>query len=845
MLTTIQRVQKFLCTFAVALFGSCGTSIALAQSVPMLVQAEAMSTAGSTKPMAVGNDIGAMGGRFISAASGATTTNTPVMGASVQVNVPTGTYFLWARIAGPTPTSDALYVGIDSSFARVFPTTAPAGSYQWVKVATTDGGTTFAFSLGGTHTIQVGYGEVGAKLDAVYLTADANDVPGFAPPLKMLIEAESLNRVAPMTVGSEPAALSGQYLSPTTGADSMTPAREAWITLDAPAGTYYLWARIAGPTNTNDALYAGIDSFARIFPLTAPSGSYEWVRVATSDGGTSFGFNFNAPGIHEIKVGHGEIGARLDALYLTTDQTEVPAFAPVRRMIEAESFNLQTKPPTMSVNADPSASGGQYLTTTDAQDTMTPAREAWTTFNVPSGGGTYYLWARIMGPTINSDALYVGFDNTFVRIFPSGTGAYEWVRVEATQGSVTGFTLDAGAHAVQAAHGEVGARLDAVYLTDSATDTPPSVNPPPPPPTGDCALPTGQYQYQGFGGNTTGGLGREIYVVSDLSDDDTTAPYKPHTLRDALSAGNRCIIFSVGGPIDLTNHPALVVHSNVTIDGLSAPSPGITLLNTKPSPADTGPEPAVLEISTVNNVAVSNIVVRGIRIRSSPGDAIRVDGGAFNVVIDRVSITEFGDGAIDVVGLDQHPDHPEGFAHNVTIQWSILGHGRLTPVPHNFVSLLARGGNRISVHHNLYIEGQDRQPKCGGIQNAAPPPDTGCDVRNNLIWNYKQRGTFVGDFGTGNVVNNYYKNADGVGTAAAIDIDRNGKAFVGGNHLHGTGAFSVPDGQAQEFPAVIPNGITDAPQAARDVKAGAGARSPGRFELDGVDSTFIGTITLP
>ena len=106
---------------------------ALAQSVPLLLQAESMTL---TAPMTAGYDIAAMGGRFISPTSGTSGSN-PTRNASVEVNVPAGTYFLWTRIAGATATSDALYVGIDSSFDRVFPS-AP-GPYEWVRVETSDG----------------------------------------------------------------------------------------------------------------------------------------------------------------------------------------------------------------------------------------------------------------------------------------------------------------------------------------------------------------------------------------------------------------------------------------------------------------------------------------------------------------------------------------------------------------------------------------------------------------------------------------------------------------------------------------------------------------------------------
>ncbi len=97
------------------------------------------------------------------------------------------------------------------------------------------------FSLtAGPHDIQVGHGEIGAKLDAVYLTSDANEVPAFAP-MRRVIEAESFTLQSPMTVGVDANASDAQFISPTSGTTSTTPVREAFTTVSAPvSGTYYL-----------------------------------------------------------------------------------------------------------------------------------------------------------------------------------------------------------------------------------------------------------------------------------------------------------------------------------------------------------------------------------------------------------------------------------------------------------------------------------------------------------------------------------------------------------------------------------------------------------------------------
>jgi hypothetical protein len=810
MLGKIERFKRSVCFAVVALGWSFGAKMAFAQSVPLLVQAEQMTL---VAPMTLGNDNAAIGGQFISPSSGASSFS-PVRNASVQVNVPAaGTYYLWARIEGLTDASDALYVGIDSSFDRIFP--SATGSYEWVRVETSDASGIFGFALAaGAHTIQVGYGEIGARLDAVYLTGNAAEVPAFGPQ-RFLVQAESFNRVAPMTVGSETAAMGGQYLSPTSGTSSFSPVRSA----DAPVnvelgGTYYLWARIAGATADSDALYVGIDtSFDRIFP--SAQGPYEWVRVETGDASGLFGFAL-APGNHTFQVGYGEINAKLDAIYLTDDANEVPGFGPPSRIIEAESLTLQAP---MTVGSDAAALSGQYVSPAAGTDSFAPVREASTTVNIPTAA-TYFLWARIEGPTAASDALYVGIDASFDRIFPSTTGTYEWVRVETADASgAFGFALTAGNHTIQVGHGEIGARLDALYLTDSASDVPTAAPSTPPPPVA-CANPSGGYE--GFGRNTTGGAGQPVYHVTRLDD---SVPGAPGTLRDALSQGNRCVVFDVGGTISLADY-LFVTGGNVTIDGFTAPAPGITLQNATP----TTPGTLVMEGPRTG----SNIVIRGIRHRRSPDDGMRVFGGisqganppVSNVVFDHVSVTGAGDGAIDVT---------DG-AQNVTIQWSIIGPGTFTEV-----TLISFGAQRISVHHNLYVEAKARQPAC----NAAATTEVVCDVRNNLIWNYHQAGTEVRFSGLGNVINNYYKAGSGAIPEQTIWIDTSGVAFTSGNFSQD--GFNVSNGnRSTPFPvdpAFIP-AVTDARTAAQAVRAQAGARGP-NFGLDATDQAFVNGVAIP
>jgi hypothetical protein len=76
--------------------------------------------------------------------------------------------------------------------------------------------------------------------------------------------------------------------------------------------------------------------------------------------------------------------------------------------------------------------------------------------------------------------------------------------------------------------------------------------------------------YQGFGASTPGGAGQSVYRVDTLKEDG------PGSLREAVAHGYRTVVFEVAGEIKLT-HDIWVKGPYLTIDGSTAPSPGIAL----------------------------------------------------------------------------------------------------------------------------------------------------------------------------------------------------------------------------------------------------------------------------
>jgi len=74
---------------------------------------------------------------------------------------------------------------------------------------------------------------------------------------------------------------------------------------------------------------------------------------------------------------------------------------------------------------------------------------------------------------------------------------------------------------------------------------------------------------EGFGANAVGGRGGSVYVVTNLDDSG------PGSLRDAVSAPDRIVVFAVGGIIKIKNR--IVLSKRVTVLGQTAPGGGITV----------------------------------------------------------------------------------------------------------------------------------------------------------------------------------------------------------------------------------------------------------------------------
>lgn len=253
---------------------------------------------------------------------------------------------------------------------------------------------------------------------------------------------------------------------------------------------------------------------------------------------------------------------------------------------------------------------------------------------------------------------------------------------------------------------------------------------------------------QGYGAVAVGGT--TTYHVTNLNDSGAGS------LRDALSASGRRVVFDVAGTITIAS--ALVIPNNTTIDGTTAPSPGITV--------------------TGYNTSVSgrhDIVVRNIRFRESlsgPSGKCSFQGAdaCYNIILDHCSI-EWG--RWDCLEFTNN-------SHDITVQYCIIGEG----IDPQYFGCLLDAVDRVSIHHNLWIDNNSRNPKlkCNG------------QYINNVVYNWGSGGGLIGGHSSGiwksDVLNNYFIAGPSSSTSAwvsqcastdtwyqasnYIDLDRNG-----------------------------------------------------------------------
>jgi hypothetical protein len=345
---------------------------------------------------------------------------------------------------------------------------------------------------------------------------------------------------------------------------------------------------------------------------------------------------------------------------------------------------------------------------------------------------------------------------------------------------------------------------------------------------------------EGFGATTRGGTGQPEYHVTSLDDSGYG------TLRDAVAHGYRRVVFDVGGTIALRS-PVVVSGPFITIDGTTAPAPGITVTNHG--------------MAIRGSAGAHDVILRGLRLRGagtretnvdSSNDCLGIGRGAYNVLVDHVSISGCLDGAIDIVGDVTNEGTPE--TRNITVQWSLLADTRKS-------MLIKYGTTRISLHHNVFVRSLVRLPAVSREDHPVDD-DVTVDMRNNVIWDWAGGTGTIFIYGTrANVINNVYGNptaalsdqkqglivckGDGAETPESLASCAKGtpeaRSFV-----HTSGNLSV-DGVAVNRVGNVNVAYAAAPVTTSSACAGAHAAASGAGALprDQKDAAYVALVRLP
>ncbi len=231
----------------------------------------------------------------------------------------------------------------------------------------------------------------------------------------------------------------------------------------------------------------------------------------------------------------------------------------------------------------------------------------------------------------------------------------------------------------------------------------------------------------------------EVYHVTNLNDSGEGS------FRDAVSKGNRIVVFDISGMIDLESRVS-IVHNNITIMGHTAPGDGICFRG--------------------NSVKINgqNIIMRYLRFRpgaklADGSDTITQDGfsipiGAKDVILDHCSISWGTDENLSIIG-----------GENITVQRCIVSEALNTSIhdkgEHSYAGIW--GGVNVSMHHNIIASHKSRNPKIGTSETVSMTPgyidsDTVVDMWNNIIYNWGDKAGYGAENGANvNLVNNYYK----------------------------------------------------------------------------------------
>ena len=257
---------------------------------------------------------------------------------------------------------------------------------------------------------------------------------------------------------------------------------------------------------------------------------------------------------------------------------------------------------------------------------------------------------------------------------------------------------------------------------------------------GDTQADGASSTFEGYGAVTEGAAsspnGFSVYHVTKLDDDGSVG-----TLRDAVSESNRQIVFDLGGTITLDS-TMKIEQDYLTIDGLSAPDPGITITHR------VGEYYGMLIAGTRRHT--HDLVIQGLRFRgvydidpvhvvgraifTTDGDcnSENCDGGITKLVIDRITLAYASD-KFSLWGKVSDVTTSNSFFYGSNKAFLISFYGE----SYDLIK------EKITLHHNLFASNEERNPQLVAWV-------TDLDIRNNIIYDWLAYGLRIKSVNVGN-----------------------------------------------------------------------------------------------
>ena len=280
---------------------------------------------------------------------------------------------------------------------------------------------------------------------------------------------------------------------------------------------------------------------------------------------------------------------------------------------------------------------------------------------------------------------------------------------------------------------------------------------------------------EGYGRFALGGRAGRVIKVTNLNDSGAGS------FRAAVEAdGPRTVVFDVSGLITLESR-LIIKHRDLTIAGQTAPGDGICIRK-----------------YNMGMLGATNVIVRYLRVRPGNISGMTLDGmgmaSSDQCIIDHCSISWTLDESFSSRG-----------GQNITFQRNLIsealneaGHKKyLAGTQHGYAASI--GGDIGSFHHNLLAHCSGRNwSLAGGLEKKTAAYAGRLDIRNNVVYNWKNRATDGGAHEV-NFVNNYYQPGPATKYFFALNAQYGGfpgsqQYYVAGNVM--PGYFGVTNQEA-------------------------------------------------